>query len=80
MAIADGADAQRFVKEHPGSVKALWLEDPPAFMPAGFALRPSDARGAEFLTVCLRNLEAAGILDALARKYQIPAPKTKTSK
>jgi ABC-type amino acid transport substrate-binding protein len=77
VAIADGADAERFVKEHPDTVKALWVDNPPAAMPAGFALRPDDAKGAEFLTVCLRNLESTGILDALARKYQVAISKPK---
>ena len=35
------------------------------------ALRPFDSRGAEFFTVCLRNLRAIGYLDALARKYKV---------
>ncbi|MEY2536423.1 MAG: polar amino acid transport system substrate-binding protein [Verrucomicrobiota bacterium] len=71
VAVADGADAERFVKEHPDTVKALWLNDPPAAMPAGFALRPTDEQGAQFLNVCLRNLQSTGVLDALERKYQI---------
>lgn len=71
VAVTDGADAQRFVQEHSDTVKALWLDNPPAFMPAGFALRFSDKKGAEFLTVCLRNLESTGILESLARKYQV---------
>lgn len=73
VAVADGADAERFVKEHPTTVKALWLDRPPARMPAGFALRPTDRAGADFLTVCLRNLHATGVLDALARKHAIPS-------
>ena len=71
VAVADGADAERFVKEHPDSVKALWLDDPPAKMPAGFALRLTDRRGADFLTVCLRNLKSTGILESLASKYDL---------
>jgi cyclohexadienyl dehydratase len=78
VAIADGADAERFVKEHPG-VKALWLDNPPAAMPAGFALRPDDAKGAAFLSVCLRNLESTGILNGLSRKYQVPISKPKAN-
>ncbi len=71
VAIADGPDAQRFVLEHPTIVKALWLDSPPARIPAGFALRPSDREGAEFLTVCLRNLESIGLLDVLAQKFGV---------
>lgn len=71
VAVADGADAARFANEHPEEVKALWLDDPPAFMPAGFALRPQDRSSAEFLTVCLRNLEATGVLDALAQRHGV---------
>lgn len=71
VAIADGVDAERFVKEHAGKFKTLWLDEPPAFMPAGFALRPDDTKSADFLTVCLRNLESTGVLEGLARKYGI---------
>jgi cyclohexadienyl dehydratase len=70
VAIADGADAERFVQEHSGVVKALWLDNPPAFTPAGFALRPTDVSGAEFLTVSLRYLRGLGVIDALAQKYK----------
>jgi cyclohexadienyl dehydratase len=70
-AVADGADAERFAKEHAGKVQVLGLDHPPASMPAGFALRPSDLRGAEFLNACLRNLRSTGVLDRLAKKYGI---------
>ena len=73
VAVADAADAKRFVQEHPNEVKALFLDNPPAFMPAGFALRPEDRRSAEFLTVCLRNLKATGVLDGIARRYDLPS-------
>lgn len=71
VAVADAADAKRFVQEHPNEVKALFLDNPPAFMPAGFALRPDDREGAEFLTVCLRNLKATGVLEGIARRYDL---------
>lgn len=76
-AVSDGADAERFVKEHPDTAKAMWLHSPPAAMPAGFALRPDDTKGAEFLTVCLRNMESTGVLDALARKYGVTTLKAR---
>jgi ABC-type amino acid transport substrate-binding protein len=71
--ISDGPSAQRFVKEHSNDVKALWLDDPPAFMPAGFALRPTDRTGADFMNVCLRYLKSIGALSALRAKYGLPA-------
>lgn len=73
VAVADLPNAKRFVDEHPGEVQALWLDAPPAYMPAGFALRPSDRQGAEFLNTCLRNLKSTGVLMDLARKYDIPS-------
>lgn len=73
VAVADAADAVRFVQEHPREVRALFLDDPPAHMPAGFALRPDDREGAEFLSVALRNMDATGILGAIGRRYQLPS-------
>jgi ABC-type amino acid transport substrate-binding protein len=69
VAVADAANAVRFVKEHPKQVKALWLENPPASMPAGFALRPDDLRGAALMTVAIRNLRSTGILAGLAARH-----------
>lgn len=71
VVVADEADARRFVTEHPTTYRALWLEAPPAFLPAGFALRPDDLSGAAFLDAALRNLDSMGLLDALAAKYQV---------
>jgi ABC-type amino acid transport substrate-binding protein len=73
VAVADGADASRFVKAHVGKVRALFLDNPPAYMPAGFAVRPDDRDGAEFLSVALLNLEATGVLDGLAKRYDMPS-------
>lgn len=76
-AVADAPNAKRFVEEHPNQVKALWLDNPPAYMPAGFALRPTDTRGAEFMTVCIRYLKATGILDDISRKYDLSSVEPK---
>ena len=75
VAITDGADAARFVKEHK-DFKALWLDNPPAYMPAGFALRIDDRKGTEFMNVSLRNLRATGVLRSLALKHNIPSSDT----
>ncbi|MBA7695854.1 hypothetical protein ES703_104494 [subsurface metagenome] len=76
-AIADAPNAIRFVEEHPNQVKTLFLDNPPAYMPAGFALRPSDTKGAEFLTVSIRYLQATGILEDIASKYELPSVEPK---
>jgi ABC-type amino acid transport substrate-binding protein len=74
VALSDVADATRFVKEHPAEVQAMFLADPPARIPAGFALRPGDLSGAAFLDASLRYLGAVGSLRKLADKYAIQIP------
>lgn len=76
VAIADAADANRFSDEHPDQVKLLFMDNPPAFMPAGFALRPDDPDGARFISVCLRNMDATGVLRGLASRYSLPSFRT----
>jgi cyclohexadienyl dehydratase len=76
VAVADLPNALRIVKEHSGKLKALFVDHPPAYMPAGFALRPSDVAGAEFFSVAIRNLRSTGILADLAKKYALPATDT----
>lgn len=76
VAVADLPNALRIVKEHPEKLKALFVDHPPASMPAGFALRPSDAKGAEFFTVCIRNLRSTGTMAVLAKKYDLPSADT----
>jgi ABC-type amino acid transport substrate-binding protein len=73
IAIADLPNAERIVHEHPTQLKLLWADKPPAYMPAGFALRPSDADGARFFSVSLRYLRDTGVVDALRKKYNLPA-------
>jgi len=73
VAVADLPNAKRIVNEHPDNLKALFMDHPPAYMPAGFALRPSDAEGAEFFTVCIRNLRSTEIMSGIAKKYDLPS-------
>lgn len=75
IAIADGADAERFAREHPEQVTVLWLDSPPAWVPAGFALRFTDSTGAQFMNISLRSLRSLGVLDSLAEKYGVPPPR-----
>jgi hypothetical protein len=49
----------------------LWccgLNDPPAYIPAGFILRIGDRASADFLNVSLRNLRSTGVLNAIAAR------------
>ena len=73
VAVADLPNAKRAVDEHPTKLKALWMGSPPAYMPAGFALRPDDRDGAEFFSVCIRNLRSTGVMAALEGKYDLPS-------
>lgn len=73
VAVADLPNAKRIIKEHPDKLKALFMDHPPAYMPAGFALRTSDTEGAEFFTVCIRNLRSTGIMSGIAKKYDLPS-------
>jgi ABC-type amino acid transport substrate-binding protein len=71
IAILTLSDANRFLAANPGKLEALWINDPPAYMPAGFALRLGDELGASFLNVAIRNLRYTGAIGALARRYHI---------
>jgi ABC-type amino acid transport substrate-binding protein len=69
IAIANLEDARRFIDAHPNALEALWTESPPAYVPAGFALRRNDLSGAEFLNTSLRSLDALGVLTSIAKRY-----------
>lgn len=71
VALADLPNALRFVNEHKNQVRALWVDNPPAFMPAGFAFRPDDQRSADFINVCIMYLKTTGMLSDIAKKYGI---------
>ncbi len=73
IAIVNLEDAKRFVKANSKDLKILWDGDPPAFVPAGFALRLDDQTGVGFLNVSLRNLRATGVLKVIATRYDAQA-------
>jgi ABC-type amino acid transport substrate-binding protein len=68
IAISNIDDARRFVAAHSSNLQMLWADSPPAYIPAGFALRMGDTQGAEFLNVSLRNLKATGVLSTIAAR------------
>jgi ABC-type amino acid transport substrate-binding protein len=71
VAILTLSDANRFIAANPGKLEALWENNPPAFMPAGFALQLNDQLGTAFLNVAIRNLRYTGAIGSLAKRYQI---------
>lgn len=71
IAIVTLSDANRFMAANLGRLQVLWADKPPAYMPAGFALRFGDQQGAAFLNVAINNLRYTGYISSLASKYQI---------
>jgi ABC-type amino acid transport substrate-binding protein len=69
IAIVNTEDAKRFLAANPGNLKILWADSPPAYVPAGFALRLDDLKGAGFLDVALRNLRSTGVLATIGARY-----------
>jgi ABC-type amino acid transport substrate-binding protein len=71
IAILTLSDANRFIAANPDKLEALWTDNPPAYMPAGFALRMGDQLGASFLNIAIRNLKYTGAIGSLAKRYQL---------
>jgi ABC-type amino acid transport substrate-binding protein len=71
-AFADVPTVTRFLKAHQGKVKALFYDDPPVLVGAGFMLPQGDYTWASFLNTAIDFLETSGELKALANKYDVP--------
>lgn len=69
IAIVNLEDARRFVGANPRGLTILWEKNPPARVPAGFAVRYGDLNGGQFLTVALRNLRSTGVLMEIAKRH-----------
>ncbi|MGO8696131.1 MAG: substrate-binding periplasmic protein [Limisphaerales bacterium] len=70
--LSEGPSAQRYIKEHPDVVKSINLDNPAAWIPGAFALRPDDPEGARVFSVSLAFLRATGETDALRKKWGLP--------
>jgi ABC-type amino acid transport substrate-binding protein len=73
IAILNLSDAKRFLDANPGKLQGLWIDNPPAFMPAGFALRLGDTLGVAFFNAAIESLKHDGTLAALAKRHGIEA-------
>jgi ABC-type amino acid transport substrate-binding protein len=73
IAIINLEDARRVIAANPEGVELRWIDNPPAYVPAGFAVRFGDQNGANFLNVSLRNLRATGVIQAISEKHHASA-------
>lgn len=71
IAISNIEDAKRFTGAHAGQLDMLWADTPPAYAPAGFALRFGDTAGAQFLNVAIRNMKGSGVLKRIAGQHDV---------
>jgi cyclohexadienyl dehydratase len=71
ITLIDLHTARRYVAAHPGKVKIIFTDPPPARAPAGLMFRQGDYKWAAFLDTCLEYLEASGEVDRLKKKYAL---------
>lgn len=69
VAIQDVPTVIQYAKEHRDTVKALWIQNPPSSVAAGFLLRKEDNDLKNFLNICIQNMKADGFLYKLDKKY-----------
>jgi len=70
VALQDAPSVAQYVAAHPDKVKALWLENPPSLLAAGFLTRREDVEFTEFLSRSLRILKIDGALRQLDEKWK----------
>lgn len=73
IALADLEQVKAYAKEHPNSVDALWVDNPPAAVPAGFMLRQGDFVFFNFLNTAISYLDSNGVFEQLDKKYGVSA-------
>lgn len=69
VALQDVPTVFQYVKAHADRVEALWLENPPSWVAAGFLTRKLDTDLREFLNASIRILKTDGTLKDLDRKW-----------
>jgi len=69
IALQDVPTVVQYVRQHPTTVKALWLSQPPSTVPASFLVRQGDPDLLNFLNTALNIVRADGTLDELDRKW-----------
>lgn len=69
VAINDVPSVLAYARAHPGKVKALWVDHPPAVVAGGFATRMQDRDLMNFINVCIRILEVDGTIARIDSKW-----------
>jgi ABC-type amino acid transport substrate-binding protein len=78
VALQDVPTILQFARAHPKEVKALWVNDPPTRVPAGFMTRQNEIEFLRFLDASIGILQADGTISRLDEKWkalsEFPAP------
>lgn len=69
IALQDVPTVLQFAQAHPNEVKALWINNPPSLVPAGFMTRHGDWEMLNFLNSSILILQADGTLKRLDEKW-----------
>lgn len=70
IALQDVPTVVQFAREHIDAVDAIWLDEPPLRVAAGFITRSGDHDMIQFLNTCIRVLQADGTLEELDKKWE----------
>lgn len=74
IALADAESVKAFAKEHSNQIDTLFINPPPASVPAGFMLKQGDFTFYNFLNTAIDYMETNKVLDSLDKKYNITVP------
>ena len=69
VALQDIPTVLQYARAHPSQVKALWVDDPPTRVPAGFMTRQGEGDLLRFLDGTILSLQADGTIRGLDEKW-----------
>jgi len=77
IALADMESVLAYEREHSNDVDAVFIEQPPASVGAGFMYRQGDYGFGNFLNTVIDSMQTTGLLDELDLKYKVTALRPK---
>jgi ABC-type amino acid transport substrate-binding protein len=69
IALQDIPTVLQFARAHPNEVEALWINNPPTRVPAGFMTRQGEEEFLRFLDASIRILQVDGTIAQLNKKW-----------